>query len=125
MRYDPYSSMERDAYASILKHGAVKAVASFSGGNDEGGVDAIRLLDKDDAVVKEFGYDDFEDYDFENDQEVKRDPVVSYSEGLVEGRYGGFGGETSASGRIPLDALARTTSWKVSESHMVESEWSS
>lgn len=43
--------MERsEVFALLAAKGAAKAVVHFSGGNDEGGVDGIELLDKDGNV---------------------------------------------------------------------------
>jgi hypothetical protein len=75
--------------AELNQLAAVKAVVTYSGGNDEGGGD-ITYLDADGNEIK-----------VESDYEAG--PLGQFLWEPIEDRYGGFGGDFSAHGTLTYD----------------------
>jgi hypothetical protein len=108
--------------SAILKRDATAAVVSFSGGNDEGGPDRMRLVKPDPedptrtVVVEELEMWDDETGDYSDD------PLIRYLEGIVNGRFG-FNGPGHVSGRATVDAIKGETGWEVNEEVPTFNSW--
>ncbi len=115
---NPFNTREK-IFSELAKRNAATVEVSFSGGNDEGSVNRIRLLDADgnEINVLEEAYISSE-YD-ENTKSWKPAREMTRDEMLAEAlsqpvydKYGGFGGDFSVDGKICWDVKER----KVTES---------
>ena len=89
-------------FALLKARNAIKAVLSYNGGNDEGGVDDITLTLE---AVDENGKNIEVDYPTQwNGGEF----LAELLEGPVDSKYGSWAGEFSAYGTLTWDVLAGT-----------------
>lgn len=88
-----------DAFAFMREKGAVLAKAHFSGGNDEGGIDGITLLDANGVELP---------YEYSWDDSDEQDALARDADGIVTGEYGSFAGEFSVHGTVTYDLNAGT-----------------
>lgn len=93
---------KRKVFALLKAKGAIKAVLSYNGGNDEGGVDDITLV--------------LEGVD-ENGKNIEVDHPTQWNggeelaellEGPVDSKYGSWAGDFSAYGTLTWDVEAGT-----------------
>ena len=87
-------------FAMLKARGAIKAVLSYNGGNDEGGVDQITLW------LETAG----ETIDLPTAWQATGDDeeLATLLEGPVDAKYGTWAGDFSAYGQLIWDALAGT-----------------
>ena len=84
--------MSKQAAINQLRElGAVRAVAEFSGGHDEGGIDNINVYNN---AGQKLAYE----------WEWRSDPVSIYFDEVVEGKYYAFAGDFYVSGTVSLNA---------------------
>ena len=89
----------RDAaiYAKVRDLGGTRAILTFSGGNDEGGPDDIRLFDGEDAVKLDLDLDKPETWE-----------LFDQLGAPIYDEWGGFAGPFHVSGELRIDASAET-----------------
>jgi hypothetical protein len=134
---------KHEVFAELKRLGAAKAVVEFSGGNDEGGVDDIALLDADGKQIDV----ELSDHVHEERDYTKSGPANGYrghptgrwikgygtdvieatpeekrlaqlSSALVapvDEEYGSFAGDFSVQGTVTWDAVAQTAKMGKSE----------
>lgn len=106
------------AYAAMKALGVTRVVASFAGGNDEGGYDSFSFYNGETEL------DRFEDFD-SSDQlawdeatrsyvpnpgsDPHRTAIGGWLEDVLNGSYGSFAGDFYVSGTVTLNAVERTT----------------
>ena len=109
--------MNRDqAFAALRQRGVAKAVVSFSGGNDEGGVNDITLLDASGETLQH----DLPTYTYGKEGED-----VALSEALGEpvyDQYGSFSGEFDVDGEVIWGVETREVRMSKEETEWVHSE---
>jgi hypothetical protein len=97
---------QAEAFDELRRREVAKAIVDFSGGNDEGGVDSIVLLDKDEnevGTVSELWIHDRE----LTDDEFNEDQLARALAGPVYAEYGGFAGDFSAAGTVTWSVADR------------------
>ena len=128
----PRDSIPYDIRAAIIGRGATKAVVTFSGGNDEGGADSIRLFDGDTKVTElEAVWDEWDDemWDPEKQKWVPNtapkpptDKLAEWLTGLPEGRFS-FNGEGYIDGTVTVDTTTGKIGWSVNQQVPSSSSW--
>lgn len=124
MRDAPFN--KRTAMALLAERGAKAATVSFSGGNDEGGVDDVILVFADDSTERVTST-----YEGWGDRKVELTPEQQADNALVEAlsapvyeKYYSFAGEFYVSGAVEYDVLADTVKFAGEESNMVGESFS-
>ena len=95
--YQSEASLKSAIFGEMRKRGADLMEASYSGGNDEGGVDGIKLFKLVVEKKLELAFD--EDYD---------GPLWSAVDDLLSIEFGTWAGEFSASGTVIAKLAERT-----------------
>lgn len=102
---------EADVFARLRDRGATRVEIQFSGGNDEGGADAIRLYDGE----KQIGdLPSWSEYGATDPDSV----LVEALTGPLYERWGGFGGDFYVHGTLTWDVTTAKTSISGEESAM-------
>lgn len=98
--------MTRDeAWTALTLRGVDYAVVQFSGGNDEGGADAITLTRQEgDTLVKVAELRGWSDVDRDSPEDEALGDAL---EGPVRDSYGGFAGEFWVNGTVTWDVTKR------------------
>lgn len=124
MRDAPFN--KREAMRLLAARGAKGATVSFSGGNDEGGVDGVTLIMADGTSVRVD-----ETYEGWGDRKVVLTPEQVTDNALVEAlgapvyeKYYSFAGEFYVSGAVEYDVLADTVRFAGEEQNMVGENFS-
>ena len=100
MTVDPATKAR--VFAMLKTRGAIRAILSYNGGNDEGGVDEITLVLE---GVDENGNNIVVNYPTQWDG---GEELAKLLEGPVDSKYGSWAGEFSAYGTLTWDAEAGT-----------------
>lgn len=115
MRFPTYLPIEPALPAWVLTEisdrGADRAVVSFSGGNDEGDINTMRLYAGDECVA-DLDWDWV--WDIEDDSEPVKDRLVKFLHDAVFDRYS-FTGEPDIAGTLTISTVDRKKSWHVEE----------
>jgi len=101
---------KQQVFAAMNELGVIRAVADFSGGNDEGGVNSVALYRTGDENEQPERLDAYE-YSSWGDETKKATPqgmIVQGLEGPVDGKYGSFAGEFYVNGTVTADLAAGT-----------------
>lgn len=92
---------QRRCFELMAEAGVARAAVEFSGGNDEGGVDAIRLYDADGKEVRSLE-------GWEETYAKSRGDLVRELERPVDDKYGSFAGDFYVRGTVVWDLAARS-----------------
>lgn len=112
-----------DSTLSLLRsRGIVKAEVSFSGGNDEGGVEEITLIDGA-GVESNFEISYGGGYSYVNGRYQRDDSALTEDQKLsialqkpVDDAYGSFAGDFNVYGSVIFDTVKNTVTMSKSES---------
>lgn len=117
--------MKNEVFELLDQLGAVRAEASFSGGNDEGGVDQITLTMRDGtkSVLPGYVYESMAGMHPNDPREPQRfNPMqkrlIELMNEPVNARYGSFAGEFYVNGVVVADPASNTFALKQSYGEM-------
>lgn len=111
-RNDPQTAT-RECIRAMAEFGAVKLEASYSGGNDEGGVDGIKLFNAkgEEVPAPEMWIQDPTAPADRPWEGSKYHPLFQAADNILETEYGTWAGEFTAWGTLYVDA-AQNKAWR-------------
>ena len=127
-----FAKIPADVKQGIIALGADRAVVTFWGENDEGGAERVRFFKGDELVCErhaEHEDDDGYEWDAKSQSwvEVEKpdtpDRTVSWLCGVVDERYGGYGGEGSVHGTLTATPATDELRWDVNQEMPHHSSW--